>query len=96
MKIIVAGSRGITDPHVVAVAIEGSGFAVTEVVSGTARGVDQLGEAWALSRRIPIRRFPADWETHGRSAGHRRNAEMASYADALIAVGTVPVVAPPT
>ena len=50
MRVIVAGSRGITDPNVVATAIAASGFQVTELVSGTARGADQLGEAWALCR----------------------------------------------
>jgi len=50
MRVIVAGSRGIDDPNVVATAIAASGFHVTEVVSGTAHGVDQLGEAWALCR----------------------------------------------
>lgn len=25
---------------------------------------------------IPVRVFPADWETHGRAAGHIRNRQM--------------------
>lgn len=86
MKVIIAGSRGIMDPSVVPQAALQSGFTVTEVVSGTARGVDQLGEAWAILVGIPVRRFPADWNRFGRSAGFRRNAEMAEYADALIAI----------
>jgi len=59
---------------------------VTEVVSGTARGVDQGGELWASVQGRPVKRFPADWDTYGKSAGHRRNAEMAKYADALVAI----------
>ena len=46
------------------------------VVSGTARGADQLGEAWARARGHAIEQFPADWENLGRSAGYRRNVEM--------------------
>ena len=87
MKTIIAGSRNITSFEVVNKAVEASGFKVTEVVSGTARGVDKLGEAWASYNRIPIKRFPADWKRFGyNSAGYIRNAEMADYADALIAV----------
>ena len=86
MNVIVAGSRTITDIKVVACAIEESGFEVSEVVSGAARGVDSLGEEWAKSKAIPVRRFPADWNGKGKGAGFIRNAEMADYADALVAV----------
>lgn len=86
MKVIIAGSREITDASVVADAIAASGFEVTEVVSGTARGVDRLGEAWARARKIPIKPFPADWNQLGKAAGVLRNAEMAKYADALVAI----------
>jgi len=86
MKTIIAGSRGITNLFVVEKAVELSGFDITEVVSGTARGVDQLGEEWAAMRLVPIKRFPANWNLYGKSAGHRRNKQMAEYAEALIAV----------
>ena len=86
MKVIIAGSRGITDYNTVLNAIDKSGFMITEVVSGTAKGVDQLGERWARENRIQIKRFPAQWDRYGKSAGYRRNEEMAHYADALIAI----------
>lgn len=56
-----------------------------EIVSGTARGADKLGEQYALNNKIPIIRFPADWNTYGKRAGYLRNQEMAKYADVLIA-----------
>jgi hypothetical protein len=59
---------------------------VSEIVSGTAHGVDRLGEAWANAHSINIKRFPADWDTYGRRAGFIRNAEMADYADGLILI----------
>lgn len=49
---------------------------VSVVISGTARGADQLGEAWAESLKIPVERYPADWETHGKKAGFIRNQQM--------------------
>ena len=86
MRTIIAGSRNITDLSVVREAVERSGFSVTEVVSGGARGVDRLGERLAGILEVPCRVFPADWDAHGRSAGAIRNGEMADYADALVAV----------
>jgi hypothetical protein len=90
MRVIIAGSRSITRLALVEAAVLRSGFEVTEVVSGTARGVDLLGEAWAQARGIPVTRFPADWARYGRAGGHVRNCEMVAYArqagGALIAV----------
>lgn len=86
MKVIIAGSRSVTDADRVFEAIEASPFGISEVVSGTARGVDRLGEEWAAMNGIEIKRFPADWKRLGSVAGFLRNREMAEYADALIAV----------
>lgn len=86
MKTIIAGSRSITSFETVRKAVEASNMLISEVVSGGAHGVDSLGEEWARLRGIPIKRFPAKWDFYGRSAGYRRNEEMADYAEALIAV----------
>jgi hypothetical protein len=55
-----------------------------EVVSGTANGADKLGEHYAKLKDYPVKQFPADWSL-GKSAGYLRNADMADYADVLIA-----------
>ena len=55
-----------------------------EIVSGTARGADRLGERYASERGYTIKRFPADWDKDGNKAGPIRNAKMADNADALI------------
>ena len=86
MKVIIAGSRSVTDLKHVLEAISQSKYQITEVVSGTARGVDQLGETFANQNGIPIKQFPAEWSKYGLSAGPKRNVQMAEYADALIAV----------
>lgn len=90
MKTIIAGSRSITRLHVVRDAIHASGFNVSEVVSGAARGVDRLGERWARLNEIPVTRFPAGWRDQdgvpNRAAGFQRNERMAEYAEALVAI----------
>jgi len=56
-----------------------------EIVSGAYKGADLLGERYAGERNYPIKQFPADWRRYGKSAGLKRNNEMAAYADTLIA-----------
>lgn len=85
VKTIIAGSRSINNYQEVYKAIRESGFPITEVVSGGARGVDRLGEVFANAEGIPIKRFEPDW-SRGKGAGFARNWDMAYYADALIAV----------
>jgi hypothetical protein len=86
VKTIIAGSRDIKDYDLVLEAIEESGFEITEVVCGKARGVDTLGERWANESGIPVAEFPADYGKHGKAAGPIRNREMSNYAEALIAI----------
>lgn len=86
MKTIIAGGRDITDYGLVCEAVKASGIEITEVVSGCARGVDRLGERWAGKNGVHVESFPAQWTKFGKAAGPLRNAEMAAYADALIAI----------
>lgn len=79
MRVIIAGSRNLTDMALVTRAIKESGFDITEVVGGKARGIDELGEQWAYENDIPFTGKPANWDAFGKSAGFRRNKEMAEY-----------------
>lgn len=91
-SVIIAGSRDFTDYEVLEKIcdkllvnkISDTNIEV-EIVSGGARGADALGERYAKNRNFGLKIFPADWDKFGKSAGYRRNAEMADYADALIA-----------
>lgn len=87
MRLIIAGSRDITDYDLIVEKLDVilSAYMPDEVVSGGARGVDSLGEQWAIAHQIPIKRFPADWRQYGKSAGYKRNVEMAAYATHLVA-----------
>lgn len=86
MKTIIAGSRSINDYAAVVDAVARCGWEVTEVVSGTASGVDRLGESYATINKLPCSKFPAQWQLLGKSAGYKRNEQMADYAEALIAI----------
>lgn len=85
MRTIIAGSRYLTNPEIIANGILESGFVITEVVSGGARGADFLGEQWAKRNNISYTVFTANWDRYGKAAGPIRNELMASYAEALIA-----------
>ncbi len=86
MKIIIAGGRDFKDYDLLCRKADKilSRQHEVEVVSGTAKGADKLGERYADERGYAIKRFPADWGTHGRKGGAIRNEDMAIYADGLI------------
>lgn len=86
MKVIIAGKRDYVNYQTLCDAVQESGFEITEIVSGGATGVDALGERYAKENSIPLKRFPAEWNKHGKSAGPRRNKQMAEYGEALIAL----------
>lgn len=86
MRVIVAGSRSIVNYELVKECIEKSRFSITELVSGMAAGVDSLAARWATENGVELKKFPADWNRFGKSAGYRRNQDMAEHADALILV----------
>lgn len=87
MKVIIAGGRTFNDYKLLcqicdkALSLQNE----VEIVSGTANGADKLGEKYAKEKGCPVKHFPADWDKYGKSAGYKRNEEMAKYADALIA-----------
>lgn len=90
MKVIIAGSRDITEISIQEI-VDMSGFQITEIVCGKARGVDTLGEEWAVKNGIPVTLFPADWDKYrgakGKNpAGIIRNKKMADYADSAIVI----------
>ena len=54
------------------------------IVSGCANGADALGEKYANENGLKIEKHPANWEKYGRSAGPRRNKQMAEVSDYVI------------
>lgn len=86
IRVIVAGSRTFKDYgtlHEGLTRLE-EVYNIKQIVSGTAKGADSLGEKYAKENGIDIARFPADWDAYGKKAGYLRNTEMAHYADVLL------------
>lgn len=90
IRIIIAGCRDFEDYAVIEkemMAYIGHliGKTKIEIISGGATGVDALGERFAKEHNLGLKVVPADWTTYGRSAGPRRNEQMAQIAGALVA-----------
>ena len=86
MKIIVAGGRDFNDYELLKEKLNeivGDNSNI-EIVSGMARGADLLGIKYANELGHPIKEFPAQWDKYGKSAGYRRNDEMAKYSDTCV------------
>lgn len=83
-RIIIAGSRDFNNYELLRKVLSKHLSKINrnqiEIISGGARGADTLGETFARRNDLKLTRFPADWDTYGKSAGFRRNAEMAKYA----------------
>lgn len=45
-----------------------------------------MGIKYSEAKRIPLKKFPAEWDKYYKAAGPIRNQKMAEYANALIAV----------
>ena len=86
MRLIIAGSRSITDKRFVEEAIEASGFKPTVVFCGGARGVDSIGEDWARRNGIQVEHYLPEYDRAGKGSPLLRNKLMAENADALLAI----------
>ena len=90
-RVIIAGSRGFKDfqgfcDYADKVLARKAQEGQIVVLSGHCRGVDLMGEAYAKTKGYTVELHPADWQRYGRSAGPKRNKEMAAAAHALIAI----------
>jgi hypothetical protein len=87
-KVIIAGSRGFNNYNLLRQTMDKLLLNKQEdivIVSGTARGADQLGERYAKEKGYLISSHPANWDRFGKSAGYIRNEEMAKESNALVA-----------
>ena len=80
MRLIVCGSRSFVNYTLLARTLDRLTAKLDRkklvIVSGHAKGADQLGERWCRERLVPYQIYHAEWEKYGKSAGYKRNAEM--------------------
>ena len=87
-RVIIAGGRDFTDASLLFDKMDFFLQNVKEdiaIVCGMAKGTDQLGLQYAVQRGYKVHKYPADWDKYGKSAGYKRNCQMAKNADALVA-----------
>lgn len=82
-KIAVIGSRDFTDKEQLNVVL--SQYIPFILVSGGAKGADQIAEAFADSHQLEKVILQADWKRFGRGAGHKRNITIVDTCDEVIA-----------
>ena len=89
MKILICGSRNITDyercVEYISKIIKTNALTPTVIIHGGARGADTIANTFAIQHRLPTLVFKPDWST-GKSAGYIRNGQMVEIADAVIAI----------
>jgi len=85
-KVIVAGGRDFSDFLLLERKLDHllQNKTNIEIVSGGAMGADRLGERYAKERGYKLEIMKANWDDYGRSAGPRRNEDMARYAEACV------------
>lgn len=87
-RVIIAGGRDFSDYDLLTKTMDKLLSEIDDnitIVCGMARGADSLGEKYAIDKGYVIDYHQAEWNKFGKSAGYRRNVEMAECADALVA-----------
>jgi hypothetical protein len=76
MKVLVCGSRHYANKAHVWSYLDSIDVFIEEIIEGEAPGVDTLARLYGEARGIPVKKFPAFWDTYGKSAGPIRNRQM--------------------
>lgn len=88
LRVIIAGSRDFNDfaklkrecSELISAKTKIVEVEAIQIICGGARGADRLGEEFAKTYSYKAKRFLANWDKYGKSAGYIRNTEMAKYA----------------
>lgn len=82
MKLLIAGSRSITDFDLAPYVPED----VTEIISGGAKGIDTLAEKYADEHRISKHIILPEYNKYGKAAPILRNRAMVDICDAVLVI----------
>ena len=89
-RLLVCGSRGITDKDWIFSQIESywyehlACYSNPIMIEGAARGVDLIAKAYAVENNWKIEEYPAEWDKYDRGAGYIRNDIMVKAADEVL------------
>jgi hypothetical protein len=91
LRLVIAGSRNFDDYDLLESTLNefiefhsiGDPDPGVLIISGLAKGADLLGVQYANQKGYKVEEFPANWKL-GRSAGPKRNLEMAKSANSCI------------
>jgi hypothetical protein len=86
MRVIIGGSRSISDFAALESAIVESGFQIDRVITGNSTGVDAMVQHWAQKQGIPLSVMPVEWNQYGGRAEQIRNEQIIEVADACILI----------
>jgi len=78
-RVLVTGSRDWLDIDLIRAELEKLATPdsfITVVHGACPTGADAIADLWAQQRAFINERHPADWKTHRKAAGFKRNAEM--------------------
>ena len=84
MKILICGDRNWTNTYVMRKVMRRFFNDKTILIHGNARGADKMSGRIAQEIGCLVKSYPADWDTHGRSAGPIRNRLMLSKSPDIV------------
>ncbi|WP_294908465.1 hypothetical protein [uncultured Ruminococcus sp.] len=81
MKLAIIGSRSLTITNLEDYIPENT----VEIISGGAKGIDSCAKKFALKHSLKYTEFLPKYNLYGKAAPLRRNLEIISYADMVLA-----------
>jgi len=87
MQLIIAGSPTFTDSQHLCQVLAPDRHRLTQVLTGRARGAEQLGYRWAWKHLVKHQLVRAEWARFGKTAGVRRHHQLAQAGDVLLVFG---------
>ncbi len=81
MRVAVVGSRNLSVSNLGCYLPDN----VTEIISGGAKGVDTSAREYAIAQGLPLREFFPEYSRYGKSAPLKRNLQIISQADLVLA-----------
>lgn len=85
MLYAIIGSRSFSDYTFFKEMLDFSFYTISSIISGGARGADELAARYAAEKDIPIREILPEYKVYGKKAPLVRNIEIINKAEAVIA-----------